>query len=57
MDRDYFKLRNIEYKVSTIRIYNYSKIKWMQEIYFLSVKRMPKVLFNMNEFNVIKIDF
>lgn len=56
MDRDYFKLRNIEYKVSTIRIYNYSKIKWMQEIYFLSVKRMPKVLFNMNEFNVIKIE-
>ena len=54
MDRDYFKLRNIEYKVSTIRIYNYSKIKLMQEIYFLSVKRMPKVLFNMNEFNVIK---
>ena len=54
MNRDYFKLRNIEYKVSTIRIYNYSKIKWMQEIYFLSVKKMPKVLFNMNEFNVIK---
>ena len=54
MNRDYFKLRNIEYKVSTIRIYNYSKIKWMQEIYFLSVKKMPKVLLNMNEFNVIK---
>lgn len=54
MNRDYFKLRNIEYKVSTIRIYNYSKIKWMQEIYFLSVKKMPKVLFDMNEFNIIK---
>lgn len=54
MNRDYFKLRNIEYKVSTIRIYNYSKIKWMQEIYFLSVQKMPKVLFDMHQFNIIK---
>lgn len=54
MNRDYFKLRNIEYKVSTIRLYNYSKIKWMQDIYFLSAKKMPKVLFDMNEFNIIR---
>lgn len=53
MDRNYFKLRNIEYKVSRVRLYNYAQIKWLQEIYFNSVEKMPKILFDMKKFAII----
>ena len=54
MDRNYFKLRNIEYKVSRVRLYNYAQIKWLQEIYFNSVEKMPKILFDMKKFTIIE---
>lgn len=51
-----FLMRRIEYTPDNVNIYCDIRIKWLQEIYFYSIVRMPSILFDMQEFKDYKIE-
>lgn len=51
-----FLMRRIEYTPDNVNIYCDIRIKWLQEIYFYSILKMPNILFDMEEFKKYKIE-